>query len=455
MDYNALRVLIDRESIDFLDLKVIDLYGNLRHLTLPVSFLNEKVLEEGVGFDASSYGLSSVGSSDLVLIPDTATFFRDPFREAPVLSCFASIHLTDIERSPFLEDPRYIARKAEVLLQKKIRRATSFWGPEYEFYLFRDFYLEEDQLSLQVKISPLERIGKGAYHAELPTEKLVQFRDEACQILQKLRISVKYHHHEGGGLGQHEIETCFEPLLKTCDDAMLIRYVLKNLASRENLSLTFMPKPIYGAPGNGWHVHCFLKDEERNLFYDEKGTYSHLSQIALNFMGGILKHARSLCAFTNPSTNSYKRLVPGFEAPTSITFGRGNRSSACRIPTYVSGAEETRFEYRPPDSTGNPYLCLSAILLAGLDGVEKQIDPVKEGLGPFEEDLFSSKKAEKLSFLPASLDEALDALEKDSEFLTKDGMMSKSLIEKWIKFKREEAREISLRVHPFELKRYF
>lgn len=455
MDYNALKVILEREEIDFLDLKIVDLAGNLRHLTLPSSYVTEKVLTDGIGFDASSYRLSSVESSDLVLIPDTTTCFKDPFREATVLSCFANIHIPDRERSSFPLDSRLVARKAEALLINKIKGAISYWGPEYEFYLFQDFTYEEDALSLKWKITPLEMIGEGAYHADLPSEKLAQFRDQACKILEKLKIPVKYHHHEGGGLGQQEIETCFEPLLKTCDDALLIKYVLRNLAQRENLSLTFMPKPIYGAPGNGWHVHCFLKDEERNLFYSENGAYSHLSRIALSFMGGVLKHARSLCAFTNPSTNSYKRLVPGFEAPTSITFGRGNRNSACRIPGYVSEAEETRFEYRPPDSTSNPYLCLSAILLAGLDGIEKEIDPVKEGLGPVEENSFAACHKEKLDFLPKSMEEALDALEEDHEYLTKDGVFPRSLIERWIKVKREEAREIFLRVHPVELERYF
>ncbi len=453
MDYHALKVLLEREGVEFLDLKTVDLWGNMRHLSLPSSSISPKILTEGIGFDASSYGLAPVESSDLVLIPDLSTCFKDPFREQNVLSCFATIHLPDRERTPFPLDCRLVAKKAETLLQKKVKGAVSFWGPEYEFYLFRDFRFESGECFLKFEIVPLEKIREG-YHADLPQEKSAQFRDQACKILEKLKIPVKYHHHEGGGIGQQEIETFFEPLLKTCDDSILIRYVLKNLARIHDLFLTFMPKPIRGIPGNGWHLHCYLKVEDENIFYSENSPYSNFSKVGLSFLGGVLMHARSLCAFTNPSTNSYKRLVPGFEAPTSITFGKGNRNSACRIPGYVSDPQETRFEYRPPDSSSNPYLCLSAILLAGIDGIEKEIDPLKEGMGPLEGG--SSKGfQEETKFLPRNLDEALDSLENDYEFLTLGGVFPETLIERWIKLKREESREISLGVHPSELERYF
>ncbi|MCR4427760.1 MAG: glutamine synthetase beta-grasp domain-containing protein [Caldiserica bacterium] len=454
MDFHALKVLLDREGVDFLDLKTVDLFGNLRHLSLPSSSISSKVLTEGIGFDASSYGLSSVESSDLVLIPDLSTCFKDPFREQSVLSCFATMHLPDRERTPFPLDCRLVAKKAEALLFKKVKDAVSFWGPEYEFYLFQGFQLFRDELSLKLEITPLENIKEG-YHADLPQERSAQFRDQASKVLEKLKISVKYHHHEGGGIGQQEIETLFESLLKTCDDAILIRYALKNLARDFGLFLTFMPKPIQGVPGNGWHLHCFLKVKEENIFYSETSPYSNFSKIGLYFMGGVLKHSRSLCAFSNPSTNSYKRLVPGFEAPTSITFGKGNRNSACRIPGYVADPQETRFEYRPPDSTCNPYLCLSSILLAGLDGIEEEIDPQSEGLGPFDGDSPPGFQEGKIKFLPRSLDEALDSLEEDYEFLTRDGVFPELLLERWIKMKREEAKEILFSVHPSELEKYF
>lgn len=454
MDYHALKVLLEREGVDFLDLKTVDLFGNLRHLSLPSSSISLRILTEGIGFDASSYGLSQVESSDLVLIPDLSTCFKDPFREQNVLSCFSTIHLPDRERTPFPLDCRLVAKKAEALLQTKMKDAVSFWGPEYEFYLFKDFLLENGEYFLKFELVPQEKIRDG-YHADLPQEKSAQFRDQACKVLEKLKISVKYHHHEGGGIGQQEIETLFESLLKTCDDAILIRYALKNLARDQGLFLTFMPKPIRGIPGNGWHLHCFLRVKEENVFYSENSPFFNFSKVGLNFMGGVLMHARSLCAFTNPSTNSYKRLVPGFEAPTSITFGKGNRNSACRIPGYVLDPQETRFEYRPPDSTSNPYLCLSAILLAGIDGIEKEIDPFKEGLGPFEGTSSKEFPEEEIKFLPRSLEEALDSLEKDYEYLTLEGVFSETLIERWVKFKREEAKEISLDIQPSELERYF
>lgn len=455
MDFAALKALLDREKIQFLDLKIPDISGRLHHITIPAVGISQELMVEGIGFDASSYGFSPVERSDMVLLPDLESCFIEPFRQAHTLSCFAFIHLADEKRTAFSEDPRRIARKAQEYLLKQGFATDSLWGPEYEFYIFSQFHVQDDQGSYEVKVLPLEYMEKNGYHAESPEDRLADFRDEACLILERLSIPVKYHHHEGGRLGQCEIETKFETLTKVADHACLIKYVLKNLALRHQLALTLMPKPLYGQAGNGWHLHVFLEREGENIFYDANNNYAHLSDVALFFLGGVLAHARSLCAFTNPSTNSYKRLVPGFEAPVTITFGRGNRSSACRIPLYVSQKEETRFEYRPPDATANPFLCLSAILMAGIDGIRRNLDPRKAELGPFEEDLFETETQAKVSFLPENLTEAAESLLSDHEYLVEGNVFPRSLIKRWVEMKKEEAKKIETYPHPHELRAYF
>ncbi len=455
MDFAALKALLDREKIQFLDLKVPDILGRLHHITLPAAGVREQLMVEGIGFDASSYSFSPVEHSDMVLVPDLESCFVEPFRQANTLSCFALIHLADEKRTPFPEDPRAIARRAEDYLIQQGFATGSFWGPEYEFYVFARFQLEEDRGSWELKVLPLERMQQSGYHAESPEDLLADFRDEACLILEGLSIPVKYHHHEGGNLGQCEIETQFEKLTRAADHACLVKHVLKNLAARRQLALTLMPKPLFEQAGNGWHLHVFLEREGENIFYDEGSDYAHLSESALFFMGGVLTHARSLCAFTNPSTNSYKRLVPGFEAPVAITFGRGNRSSACRIPLYIAQKGETRFEYRPPDATANPFLSISAILMAGIDGIRRNLDPRKAGFGPFEKDLSGEEARKKFSFLPSSLTEAVDSLLIDHEYLLQGDVFPRSLIGSWAQKKKEEARRMETYPHPQELRAYF
>ncbi|MEI6309170.1 MAG: glutamine synthetase beta-grasp domain-containing protein [bacterium] len=455
MDFAALQSLIELEGARFLDVKVPDLAGRLHHVTLPAQALTERLLEEGVGFDGSSYGFSPVESSDMVVRPDLTTCFRDPFRTTPTIACLGTIHLTDAARTPFPEDPRLIARRAEERLCGLGIADRSLWGPEYEFYVFRSFTQEEELGRMETRIEPLERIAGRAYHAETPDDRLADFRGAVCLLLEDLGVPVKYHHHEGGGWGQNEIETLFEPLGRAADHAVLIPYILKNRATQDGLALTLMPKPLYAQAGNGWHVHLFLQKEGRNAFFDEADPYARLSPLAFLFMGGILRHARALCAFTNPSTNSYKRLVPGFEAPVTLTFGRANRSSAIRIPLYVSQESEIRFEYRPPDATSNPYFCLAALLQAGIDGVRQGIDARSCGFGPYERDLFQSDSGQLLSFLPTSLEEALNELEADHSFLLEGNVFPASLLKRWLETKRKEARAVADRPHPYELKLYF
>jgi glutamine synthetase len=299
-----------------------------------------------------------------------------------------------------------------------------------------------------------EEFFQSAYHAVNPFDVYDDFRDGACALLKRFGIGVKYHHHERGERGQQEIEVNFMDLLTTADTVVMTKYALFNFARSKDLWVTFMPKPMYQQPGNGLHLHLFLARNGKNAFY-RKGEYGNLNQLARHFIGGLLKHGPALSAFTNPSTNSYKRLVPGFEAPVALTYGMGNRASAIRIPKYVSNPEETRFEYRPPDATANPYLCLSAMLLAGIDGVVRKIDPVKEGYGPFDRNIEDESARHRVQFLPRSLSEALDALEADSGFLTRGGIFSPELLGQWKKLKQQEIKSIGTMPHPFEYKMYF
>ncbi|MGE5314936.1 MAG: type I glutamate--ammonia ligase [Acidobacteriota bacterium] len=458
MAKNSLAVcntLLARHSIEMIDLKCIDLTGRLHHITLPVfPGILSKLTEEGVGFDGSSYGFQKVEHSDMILIPDLATAVVDPFREAPTLSFFANIVLTDEARSPFIQDGRHLAKCAERLLEKYTGADTVLWGPEFEFYIFSRVKFDTRTSAAYYEVEHAEEFYKNAYHAANPFDVYDDFRDEASKLLKQFGIRVKYHHHEAGERGQQEIETYFEPLLATADNIVTAKYALFNLARQKNLFITFMPKPMYHQAGNGMHLHLYLTKNGSNMFY-KKGEYGNINELGRYFIGGMLKHGPALSAFTNPSTNSYKRLVPGFEAPVALTYGMANRASAVRIPSYVTNPEETRFEYRPPDATANPYLCLAAMLLAGIDGVVNKIDPVAEGFGPFDKNLSGGDVKDSVHFLPRNLAEALDALESDNEFLRRDGLFTDGLLSQWVKVKQEEIRAIGTMPHPFEYTMYF
>jgi glutamine synthetase len=447
--------LIRAQRIEMVDLKCIDLTGYLHHVSLPVyPKILEKLVDEGVGFDGSSYGFRKVENSDMVLVPDLATATVDPFRAAPTLSFYTNILLTDDKRTPFAQDVRRVARQAEGILKKTVGVDQSWWGPEFEFYIFSKVRFDTRTASSFYEIEHAEEFYRNAYHAANPGDVYDDFRDEASALLKRFGIRVKYHHHETGERGQQEIETYFSNLLPTADNVVTAKYALFNLARQRDLFLTFMPKPMYQQPGNGMHLHLFLTDKGKNAFY-KKGDYGNINQLGRYFIGGMLKHGPALSAFTNPSTNSYKRLVPGFEAPVALTYGMGNRSSAVRIPKYVTNPDEARFEYRPPDATANPYLCLSAMLLAGIDGVRRKIDPVKEGFGPFDKNIQDHAKEDRIHFLPRDLNEALDALALDNEFLKLDGVFTDELIQQWVETKKKEIRSIETMPHPFEFKLYF
>jgi glutamine synthetase len=447
--------LITRRKIEFIDLKCIDLAGALHHISLPVRpGILERLVQEGVGFDGSSYGFRKVENSDMVLVPDLSTAVIDIFREAPTLSFYANIFLTDDGRTPFSEDGRMIASRVERLLRGTVGADTSWWGPEFEFYIFSKVRFDTRTSSSFYEVEHAEEFYKNAYHAANPFDLYDDFRDDACRVLKQFGVDVKYHHHETGERGQQEIETYFMNLLTAADSIVTTKYALFNFARQRDLFITFMPKPMYQQAGNGMHLHLYLTKNGRNLFY-AKGEYANLSELARYFIGGMLKHGPALSAFTNPSTNSYKRLVPGFEAPVALTYGRGNRASAIRIPKYISNPDETRFEYRPPDSTANPYLCLSAMLLAGIDGVVNAIDPVKEGYGPHDTTIDDDSAEGHVQFLPRNLDEALDALARDHEFLQRDNLFSPDLIDQWVRIKKQEIKSIGTMPHPFEYKMYF
>ncbi len=446
--------LIKEHNIEFIDLKSIDLSGRLHHITLPVyPDILKKLLHEGVGFDGSSFGFSKVENSDMIMIPDLDTAVLDLFRDAPTLSFYTHIVLTDDDHTPFSQDGRYLAKKAENLLKEITGADKSWWGPEFEFYIFSNVEYDTRTAASYYRIEHAEEFYKKAYHAANPFDVYDDFRDESCKLLQKFGINVKYHHHEVGERGQQEIETYFSDLLNTADNIITSKYVLFNHARLNNLFITFMPKPMYHQAGNGMHLHFYLTQEGKNLFY-QKGEYGNINEFGRYFIGGLLKHGPALSAFTNPSTNSYKRLVPGFEAPVALTYGTGNRASAIRIPSYVNNPDEARFEYRPPDATANPYLCLTAMLLAGIDGYVNKIDPVKEGFGPFGKNI-SDEDREKIQFLPRNLEEALDALAVDNEFLKRGGIFTDELIQQWVRLKEEEIKAIGTMPHPFEFKMYF
>jgi glutamine synthetase len=444
---------IQELQVEFLDLKILDLKGKLHSLLLPSKMLDARLLENGVGFDASSYGFAKPEKSDMVMIPDLETMTIDPFRERKTAIFLANIHLADTARTRFGEDPRFIALKAEEALIKSKIGTSAMFGPEFEFFIFKEVsYGVNSEGSYCFLKKDSEEI-RNFYHAGSPDDEFIDFKNEAVALLQKLGVDIKYHHHEVA-VNQHEIETMFNPLLKTADQAVIIKYVLFNLAKKHDLFVTFMPKPFFGKAGNGWHVHQYIKNKDKNAFL-KKGNYANLSDIGLHYMSGLLFHSGSLCAFSNPSTNSYKRLVRGFEAPVSAIFAMSNRNAAIRIPAYVD-ENETRIEYRPGDAASNPYLFLAAMLLSGIDGVNKNISAEKFNFGPFDGAIPEAKVFKnKIKELPESLGEALDCLEKDNEYLKYNNVFESALIQQWIKIKKQEIEEVARIPHPKEFEQYF
>jgi glutamine synthetase len=460
---------VDDHEIRMVDLKFCDLWGRWHHLTMPVAQFTPALLENGVGFDGSAVGLKRVKAGDMVLVPDLSTGAMDPFWEVPTLS-FICTTLEADTRAIFADDPRNLATRAEAHLRETGIADQSRWGPEFEFYVFDEVTYEcgVNYATYRFESSEAEWNAAqgghghyipphGGYHAIPPRDQLYNLRTEMALHLESMGVAVKYHHHEVGSPGQSEIETPMMDLVAAGDATMLVKYVTKMTSNAHGKTATFMPKPLYGEAGNGMHFHQHLFKDGHNLFYDPE-SYGHLSQTALYYIGGLLRHGAALLAITSPGTNSYRRLVPGFEAPVNAFFSLGNREAAIRIPKYANQPDTARIEFRPPDATCNVYLALAAQLLAGLDGIRQQIDPTSAGFGPIDEDIstWSSERQATIKRLPGSLDEALRALEADHDFLLAGGVFSRDLIERWVKHKREaEYYAVRNRPHPYEVNLYF
>ena len=408
----------------------------------------------------------------MCFIPDMSTAFIDSYCKIKTLSMIANIYTIGKNEGRFSGDPRFISEKAEKCMRDLDIADEYLIAPEFEFYIFDHISYETKGCHQEVTIDSAEspwnanikdkNLGykvpfQKGYHMGLPYDLNNDLRSLMTLKMQEMGINVKYHHHEVGAAGQLEIEVELESMGKMADATMMSKYVIKNEAIANGKTACFMPKPLYGEAGSGMHVHMLLRKNGENIFYDKDG-YSQMSDTALYFIGGILKHVKALLAFTNPSTNSYKRLVPGFEAPVSICFATGNRSSVIRIPGYVKEPSKRRFEFRPSDATANPYLAYSAILMAGIDGIENKIDPTAEGFGPWDVNVFDLPEEErnKIGALPKSLDEALVELEKDKEFLLRNGVFDKHFINNWIKYKyNKEVMKVIPVPSPVEFELYY
>lgn len=455
-------------KIRVIDLKFCDIWGRWHHVTISMSEFTPTLMENGVGFDGSSVGFKSVKSGDMVIIPDLSTGFQDPFWEVPTLSFICDVFEADT-KARYASDPREIVRRAENYMRSLGIADQSRWGPELEFYVFNQVFFENGVNIAHYKVDSSEADWNssegghghyiplhGGYHASPPQDQLFNLRTRMTNTLEEIGIPVKYHHHEVGGPGQCEIETPLMTMLAAADACMMIKYVTKMVAHNAGQTVTFLPKPLYGEAGNGMHFHQQIFKNNQNVFYDPKGIHL-LSQVALYYIGGMLTHAPALLALTNPSTNSYRRLVPGYEAPVNCFFSIGNRSAAIRVPKYATQPEKVRFEYRPPDATCNPYLAMAAMLMAGLDGIQRQIDPVEAGYGPINEDIFTwtAEKRATIKSLPGSLDAALEALKIDRNFLLQGGVFDEIMLDEWINRKFQEDLQVRNRPHPYEIQLYF
>ena len=462
--------LIKDKDIKMVDFKMVDINGGYRHVTIPACNFSEDIMKSGIGFDASNYGYAVVEKSDMVFIPDPDTAVIDPFCEIPTLSMTGdAMMIASPENKPLSQYPRNIIKAAVSYMRACGVADTMKILPEFEFYLFDNVGWEVSPNYVGAHVDAEQSYwnsdsqGHGvivpkqkAYHVAKPLDRSFEARSEMCMHMLDAGIEINYHHPEVAASGQFEIEPQLGEVVHMADATMMIKYIIHNTALKYGKSATFMPKPIAGEAGSGMHVHMLLLKDGVPVFSDDDG-YAHLSQTAHYFMGGLLKHIASLCALTNPSTNSFKRLVPGFEAPVTVGYATSNRSAVIRIPAYAKSPDKRRFELRNPDATCNPYFCYAAILMAGLDGIKNKIDPHENGWGPYDVNLYhlSDEEKAKLKHLPTSLPEALDALEADHDYLTAGGVFPVELITNFIKTKREECRAMAAIPHPAEFERYY
>ena len=457
-------------DIKMADMRFTDIPGTAHHITVPIKFLDEEIFDLGVGFDGSSVrGFQSIENSDMSMVPDVTTAYIDPFYSEKTIVFYCDIK-DPISRNDYSKDPRYIAKKAEEYLKSSGLGDTAYIGPEAEFFVFNDIKYDSGSNFAFHEVDSVEgswntgkdegpNLGHKPRHKEgyfplPPVDSLHDVRTEMVLTMQEIGILVEAHHHEVATGGQQEIDLEFAPLVSMADNLLKYKYVVKNVAKQHGLTATFMPKPLFGDNGSGMHIHSSVWKDGDTLMY-KKGNYADLSNFALHYIGGILKHTPALLALCAPTTNSYKRLVPGFEAPVNIAYSQANRTASVRIPTnYSSSPKAKRIEFRCPDPSANPYLAFSAILMAGLDGVKNKIDPGE----PADINIYEAP-AEVLANIPStpgSLAESLDALEKDQDFLLEGDVFTKDVINNYIAYKREkEIDQINLRPHPYEMHLYY
>jgi glutamine synthetase len=469
MTYPSVLKLIQEQNVEFLDLKFTDLPGLMQHFTIPVKELSEDLFSHGIGFDGSSIrGFQSIDESDMLLKPDMDTAFIDPFMEHVTLSFICNVK-DPISLKIYSRDPRNVAQKAEKYLDSTGVADTVYFGPEAEFYIFDEvrfdqtynqgfYFIDSEEGFWNSGNGPSPNLGykpryKEGYFPVPPMDSHQNLRSTMVKTMMQIGVNAELHHHEVGTGGQAEIDIRFDTLADMADSLMKYKYVTKNEARRHNKTVTFMPKPIFMDNGSGMHVHLSLWKGGSNLFF-ESGRYGDISELAEYCIGGILHHSSSLLAFTNPTTNSFRRLVPGYEAPINLIYSRRNRSACVRIPMYSPSEKAKRIEFRTPDPSCNPYLAFSAILMAALDGVENQMVPP----APIDRNLYELPPEEraKVKSVPGSLEDVIDALEEDHKYLLKGGVFTEDLLEMWINYKREkEVDHVRLRPHPAEFALYF
>ncbi len=457
----------EKNQVRIVDLRFTDLPGLWQHVSFPIHQLKEKSFEDGYGIDGSSIrGWAAIHESDMLLIPDPKTVFMDPFRDTPTL-CMVGDILDPVTKQQYPRDPRFIARKAEAYLGFTGIADTAYFGAEAEFFIFDNirfdqrencgFYFIDAEEGRWNSGREERNLGyrpryKEGYFPVPPTDHYQDLRSEMAITLERCGLEVECHHHEVATGGQAEIDFRFSPLLRAADGMMLFKYVVRNVAYQYGKTVTFMPKPLFQDNGSGMHCHQSLWLKNKPLFAGD--AYAGLSQTALWYIGGLLKHAPAIAAWVAPTTNSYKRLVPGFEAPVNLAYSRRNRSAAVRIPMYSPDPKAKRIEFRPPDPTCNPYLAFAAMMMAGLDGIENKIDPGE----PLDRDIYdmSPEELKSVPSLPGSLEESLAALRRDHEFLLKGDVFTKEIIDLWINYKMDkEVNAVRMRPHPYEFALYY
>lgn len=456
------------KGIKFIDFRFMDFPGLQQHFTIPATELSENLFEDGLGFDGSSIrGWQGIHESDMLVVPDPSTATIDPFSTIPTLILYCNI-LDPITKERYSRDPRNIATKAENYLISTGLADTAFFGPEAEFFIFSDircgqeancgyYYIDSEEAIWNSGRAETPNLGYKLRHKEgyfpiPPADQQHNLRSEMVQVMLDAGLNIECHHHEVATAGQAEIDMRFAPLVVMADQLTMFKYIIKNVARRNSKTVTFMPKPLFGDNGSGMHCHVSLWKGGKPLFAGNK--YAGLSQEALWFIGGLLRHANSLVAFTNPTTNSYKRLVPGYEAPVNIAYSARNRSACCRIPMYSPSPKAKRVEFRVPDPSCNPYMAFAAILMAGLDGIQNKIDPGE----PMDKDLYDLPPEEKAKIpqVPGSLGEALAHLKKDHDYLTRGDVFTEDVLTTWIDYKRiKEVEAVQLRPHPYEFYLYY